>query len=449
MKRALYLSLRGFAALDHRLRLRLTAAGWLVLGACGAAAAAGIDLNRTTTAQAFTLLAALLLLALIASLGFRARVQVQRDLPRYATAGERYAYRVVVTNRGAATISGATIAEDFRDPRPGFAEWRAAREPGEERRNWFDRNAGYFRWRWLIERRIPETGDDAELPALAPGASQVVPMAFTPRRRGRIALAGIRLGRTEPLGLVRGLVREELPAHVTALPRRYRIPALALPGSRRFQIGGVALAASIGDSEEFLALREYRPGDPLHRVHWKSFARTQRPIVKEFQDEFHERHALVLDTGRAAGEDAAFEEAVSVAASFVETLDTRECLLDLLFVGGAPERDSRVSTFTGGRGQLKPEHMLEVLSAVGASAPEGFADLAQTVRARRASLSSLIVVLLAWDEPRRALLAWARGSGLQLRALLVCAAAQAPRAAVNGLLVVHPGDIERGLAGLR
>ena len=138
-----------------------------------------------------------------------------------------------------------------------------------------------------------------------------------------------------------------------------------------------------------------------------------------------------------------------MAASFVETLDTRECLLDLLFVGGAPERDSRVSTFTGGRGQLKPEHMLEVLSAVGASAPEGFADLAQTVRARRASLSSLIVVLLAWDEPRRALLAWARGSGLQLRALLVCAAAQAPRAAVNGLLVVHPGDIERGLAGLR
>ena len=118
------------------------------------------------------------------------------------------------------------------------------------------------------------------------------------------------------------------------LPKRYRLPRLALPGARRFQHGGVALATSVGDSEEFVALRDYRPGDPLQRVHWKSFARTGKPVVKEYQDEFFERHALVLDTGTDRGEDAAFEEAVALAASFVYTIDTHECLLDLLFVGG-------------------------------------------------------------------------------------------------------------------
>jgi uncharacterized protein (DUF58 family) len=91
----------------------------------------------------------------------------------------------------------------------------------------------------------------------------------------------------------------------------------------------VSLAASVGDSEEFLALRDYRPGDPLQRVHWKSFARTGKPVVKDYQDEFFERHALVLDTGSLAGEDAAFEDAVALAASFVYTIDTQECLLDL------------------------------------------------------------------------------------------------------------------------
>jgi len=443
VRRVLYRSLRGFSALDRWLRERLTGAGWLVLGAAGAAAAAGIDLNQTLTAQAFTFLGSLLLLAFAASLAFRARVEVRRELPRYATAGEDFVYRVTVTNRGRAVLSGATLAERFRDPRPGYEEWRAAREPGEERRNWFDRRAGYFRWRWLIERRIPEGAGEVTLPALAPGQAQSVRLGFTPRRRGRIELAGLNIARTDPLGLVKGLARVALQARVITLPKRYRIPALALPGARKFQQGGVSLSASVGDSEEFLSLRDYRPGDPLQRLHWKSFARTGKPIVKEYQDEFFERHALVLDTGTARGEDAVFEEAVALAASFVCTIDTQECLLDLLFVGG------EVKTHTAGRGQLHAEHMLEVLAGVAPSAPGDFDALARAVLARRATLSSIIVVLLAWDESRRKFVAAARGSGLEVRALLVCAPGETAHTSDAGVLVLHPGAIERGLARLQ
>ncbi|OGA22825.1 MAG: hypothetical protein A3H34_04620 [Betaproteobacteria bacterium RIFCSPLOWO2_02_FULL_67_19] len=449
MRRALYLSLRAFSALDHWLSGRLTPAGWLALGAAAAAAAAGIDLNQTLTAQAFAFLGALLVAAFAASLTFRARFEVRRELPRYATAGERFAYRVTLTNRGTAVIGGATLAERFRDPRPSYADWCRAREPGEERRNWFDRNAGYFRWRWLIEKRVPRLEDETALPVLAPGASHSVRLGFTPRRRGRIELAGLRIARTDPLGLVRGLARHDLEAQVVALPKRYRLPALALPGRRKFQPGGVSLAASVGDSEEFLALRDYRPGDPLQRLHWKSFARTGKPIVKEFQDEFYERHALALDTGRAVGEDAAFEDAVSVAASFAFTLDTQECLLDLLFVGGERASDAAVRTYTAGRGQLRAEHMLEVLAAVRPSAPADFTALAHAVLARRANLASVIVVLLAWDEPRRAFVAAARRAGLEVRALLVCDPAAAPSPSDAGLTVLRPGAIESGLATLQ
>jgi uncharacterized protein (DUF58 family) len=449
VRRAIYSLLRAFSALDHWLRERLTPAGWLALGAAGAAAAAGIDLNRTLTAQAFAFLAALLALAIAASLLFRARLELRRELPRHVTAGERCAYRVTVVNRGSAPLRGVTLAERFRDPRPSYAEWRRAREPGEARRNWFDRNVGYFRWRWLIEKRVPETEGEARLPALAPGTAHALRLAFTPRRRGRIELAGLRAARTDPLGLARGIVWHDLAARVVALPRRYRLPALALPGRRRFQPGGIALTSSVGDSEEFLALRDYRPGDPLQHVHWKSFARTGRPIVKEFQDEYYERHALALDTGRAAGEDAVFEEAVSVAASFVHTLDTQECLLDLLFVGGQRADEAAVRAYTAGRGQLQPAHMLGVLAAVAPTAPEEFAALARTVLGRRASLTSIIVVLLAWDEPRRAFVAAARRAGLEVRALLVCDPAAAPRNPVAGLTVLVAGNIERGLAGLR
>jgi uncharacterized protein (DUF58 family) len=436
----LYAGLRFFSALDHWLRERLTPAGWVVLGAAGAAGAAGLDTNRTLTYQAFGFLAALLALAWLASLAFRARVEARRELPRYATAGEPCSYRVTLVNRGPRALEGVRVGERFADPRPAFEAWRRAREPGEERRNWWDRNTGYFRWRWLIEQRLPKDAHAAQLPRLAPGERQSVKLGFTVRRRGRIALSGLTLGRAEPLGLVKGLARVPLEAHLIALPKRYRLPDLALPGRRRFQPGGVSLAASIGDSEEFLALRDYRPGDPLQRIHWKSFARTGKPIVKDYQDEFFERHALVLDTGGAHDE---LEEAVALAASFVYTLDTHECLLDLLFVGG------EVRAYTAGRGQMQADHMLEVLAGVAASGPREFAALARAALARRASLSSVIAILVAWDAERRDFLAALRSSGAELRALLLCARDAVPADLLPGVVALHPGEIEKGLLRLR
>src|SRR6185436_5709140 len=131
-----------------------------------------------------------------------------------------------------------------------------------------------------------------------------------------------------------------------------------LPGSRRYQQGGVALASSVGDSEEFVGLRDYRPGDPLQRIHWKSFVRAAKPVVREYQDEYFERHALVIDTFAKGGDERLLEEVVSIAASFAYTIETRECLLDLMFVG------AHAYSYTAGRGQLSPGGLLEILAGV-------------------------------------------------------------------------------------
>src|SRR5436190_14665143 len=127
MRRMIHRALRFVSALDHWLRERLTHAGWLALGIAGAAAAAGMDTNQTVTYRAFTFLAALLLLSYATSLFFRASVAATRDLPRYATAGEPCTYRVTVANRGTRVLDGALVQERFRDPRPGFEEWKRTR----------------------------------------------------------------------------------------------------------------------------------------------------------------------------------------------------------------------------------------------------------------------------------------------------------------------------------
>jgi uncharacterized protein (DUF58 family) len=189
-----------------------------------------------------------------------------------------------------------------------------------------------------------------------------------------------------------------------------------------------------------MSLRDYRPGDPLQRIHWKSFARAARPVVKECQDEYFERHALVLDTFARPGGERQFEEAVSIAASFACTIETRESLLDLMFIG------TEAYSYTTGRGQLSAGSLLEILAGVQPCRDRPFSSLAQAVLARGQALSGCICVLLGWDDERQAFAHAVRTSGVPLR---VIAASDTP---VDDpppwLLVIEPGKVREGLARL-
>jgi uncharacterized protein (DUF58 family) len=161
------------------------------------------------------------------------------------------------------------------------------------------------------------TVKDAAVPPAPPNQETEVRVELTPLRRGVLRFTGVTLARPDPLGLLRKFVTLPLPQTALILPQRYPMPPIALPGTMKYQEGGVALAASVGQSEEFVALRDYRNGDPLRHIHWRSWAKAGKPVVKEFEDEFFVRHALVLDTFTEHAHSEVFEEAVSVAASFV------------------------------------------------------------------------------------------------------------------------------------
>jgi uncharacterized protein (DUF58 family) len=231
------------------------------------------------------------------------------------------------------------------------------------------------------------------------------------------------------------------------LPKRYPLPPIAMPGAMKCQEGGVAMASSVGRSEEFTSLREYRRGDPYRHIHWRSWAKTGKPIVKEFEDEFFVRHALVLDTFTDDPRSDAFEEAVSVAASFASTLITQESLLDLLFVG------SEAYCITGGRGLAHTDQMLEILASVRACPDEPFAQLEHLVVGHVGSASGCICVLLAWDEERRGLVEKLRALGVPTMVLLVVESGSdlkidLAREQFVNIFVLEAGKIEEGLARL-
>jgi uncharacterized protein (DUF58 family) len=181
----------------------------------------------------------------------------------------------------------------------------------------------------------------------------------------------------------------------------------------KYQEGGVALAANVGRSEEFVALREYRHGDPMRHIHWRSWAKTGKPIVKEFEDEFFVRHALVLDTFDDEPKSEILEEAVSVAASFACAVLTQESLLDLLFVG------NQSYCFTAGRGLAHADQMLEILAAASNCPGKTFATLEQLVLNHVSAVSGCICVFQRWDDARKTLITKLRRLNIPLLVLVI------------------------------
>ena len=104
MRRISYRFFRFISAVTYWANRRFTAAGALVISATVMTGALGVDTTQSAAYQAFGFLAALLAAAALCLPLLRARVHVERELPRVATAGEPFTYRVRVSNSGAAAV---------------------------------------------------------------------------------------------------------------------------------------------------------------------------------------------------------------------------------------------------------------------------------------------------------------------------------------------------------
>ena len=412
-RRFLILNFRVVHALSRWSRKRFTGPGRVVLGAMLAAGVLGFDTRQNLSYQAFSLLLALVTVALVSAALLRTRVHASRSLPATVTAGQPFTYQVVVGNRGADKQRDLRLFDELRLQQPTADEFDTLRGPGEARLNWFDRMAGYPRWAWLVHRRAGARIPEVDVPALNAGAETAVKITAVPLRRGPIRFGDILVSRPDVLGLCKAVERIPAPGDLLALPRRYQVPPAGLPGHRRYQRGGVACASQVGDSDEFVSLRDYRPGDPRRHIHWRSWARTGRPVVKEFQDEFFVRHALILDTLARPQDTERFEEAVSVAASFVAGPLPNDALLDLMFLGAKPYR------FTAGRSLGTVSHFLQVLACVEPVRAQSIRALERSVAAHAAELSGCICVLLGWDADRQRLVRSLRCHGVPVRVLVI------------------------------
>ena len=422
---------------------RFTPGGLGLLVCLAGAVIIGLDTKQTMAYQILTFLTAILAIAIAFSFYFRYRFDAQRNLPRFATVGIKLKYRVTIVNKTKKKQAGLYFLEEIANYKFNLAEFKRITKASTKKGSINSLTYIYLRCLKAIARERKAKTKAIALPVLQPDSKTIIKGEITPTHRGVVKLTGVSVLRPDPFNIYHAIRTISLPQSLLVLPQRYQLPIINLPGSRMSQSGAVSLASSVGDSEEFVSLRDYRPGDPLRNIHWKSWAKIGKPVVREEQSEYFVRHALILDTFQSQSESEILEAAISVAASFACDFHTQESLLDLMFVGLESYR------FTSGRGLGDSEQMLEILAGVRACQDKTFSSLTDAVLERLSMLTGCICILITWNEERKQLVEHLQRFNVPLLVLLLAESEQQYKGInMENLHILPMGKIQQSLMNI-
>lgn len=272
--------------------------------------------------------------------------------------------------------------------------------------------------------------------------------------RGRYTIGPLAVRLSDPFGFVELTRSFTSKASVVVTPAVVPLPPVRLSGDWSGAGDNRPRAFAAAGTED-VTIREYRMGDDLRRIHWRSSARADELMVRREEQPHQSRATILLDTRESAhrgtGPASSFEYAVSAAASvgahlarhqFVVRLLSEEKTADahwhdrgisgpvevqLLLDALAVVQTSPHTEFAGGAEYHSSGLVIAVLGAVNST------DLAGLSRLRAGSTRALAILI--------DVAAWSRTDG---RSTQVTAAADEQAAALRrqgwSVVVAGPGD---------
>jgi len=348
---------------------------------------------------------ALILTAYFLSLFFRPHVSARRILPPTPSAGGRCIYKVVVKNTGKRLIRNLTIFEqclphglypDMNHPQFNNAiDWL---EPGEQTSV-------------TLVMRIPRRGSYELLPLVA--CSDF------------------------PCGIIRARRRLGEIKKFVVHPRLIKKEDLSTDLHRHYQPGGILMSSKVGDSSEFSSTREYRQGDRLRDIHWRSSARTGKLVVKEYVEEYFVRIGLFLDTElRTFEKHKCFESRLSLCAGTADILIATDYIVDLFL------SDEHHQHLQIGRGVNPFNRLLDLLSVVEGDKKISFAASTTLLKEHAAQLSMLILFLKDWDQERSLFVGRLKELGIKLKTVIIRDKPTTIAIADDSVRVYHPNELK-------
>lgn len=251
------------------------------------------------------------------------------------------------------------------------------------------------------------------------GSEAVWRYTLVPRRRGDHAVGPLSVRILGPWGLAwsqRDLLAPE-PRRVYPQVRWEGAVGRLLALAHRRELGQAPQRLHGAGSEPY-ALREYRPGDPPTRIHWKATARRGRLISREDTWERGGRMVVLLDCARGmASMDVArskLDYALAAALALTRVAASRGDRVTLVACSDRVERVVRVRSGSRAAG-LAYGALFDLEARLSEPAYDLAAQTARSVEPRRATivLMTSVVDLAAAETLREAL------TGLRRRRILL------------------------------
>ena len=296
----------------------------------------------------------------------------------------------------------------------------------------------------LVEDRVPYAFGIRPrfvLERVEPRGRREVAYVVTSAMRGRYPLGPLTLRLTDAFGmceLARSFAHRD---NLVVTPHILALPAVSLRGD--WAGNGDSHSRSLAAAgEDDAGTREYRHGDDLRRVHWRSTARMGELIVRREEQPWQSRCSILVDTRLRAhageGPASSLEWAICAAASVALDLDHRGYQVRLV-------TDTGASLSSASRGRDGTPHgfagaVLEAMAVVPGSGNDSLAHAGSALR--RAGTDGLLVAVLGRIDPSQAqqLARWRRGATVAVAVLLETARwAPVRGAAVEGAARDHAG----------
>ncbi len=408
LRKLLLLSFKLIYKTNQWLQQRFSANGLLILGSLLMAGVFGFNTRATLSFQLFSLLLLLLLAAMSHAIFFRARLTIKRILPKYGTVDTPLQYHCIINNQQHNILKNLILTDSLQEPFPTLAKFNNSYDPLDKKRNWFDRLVGYPRLVSMIQKKRGAHINPANVDYIGKNSTLNIKVLLHPLRRGYLYFDTIRLNRADPLGLFFAQKSFKDKQHKLLIgPKCYRVPNLNIAADgARHQFFANNHTTTIGQSKEFLALRDYHHGDPLKAIHWRSSAKRNKLIVKEYQDDCLSRYGLILDTFVDHHNEALFEDAVSIAASFV-IAQQNHTAMDLMFM----DHNGQAPVYT--------KNLFETLACIESCPQKNIDDLTALLRQNAWQYSAFICVLINVESQRQMLLQTLAALHIPLKILLI------------------------------
>jgi len=278
-------------AMMRRRRFRFAREGLVYLGITVVVGTLAFFFNEAPMlVLVFGIVCAPVLLSGPLALAAIARVRAARRLPRTAFAGEEFTVEITLENRKRLLDAMAMVVEDSL---------------------------------WPIDADFQPR---VFFPRVPPGATDMQRYRVVIPERGRYRFGRLRISTRFPFGFFERSRALAAPGELIVYPRLGTIRPRFYQTQQQLQpLAAGTRPRRTHTQEEYHGLRDYRFGDSVRWIHWRTSARRGQLMVKEFEHHPSQQFVVLLDPWLPRKPMPQDRANLELAVSFVATLTAEVC----------------------------------------------------------------------------------------------------------------------------